>query len=40
VHDALYRKAFDVLGIAYSVADASDASRKGLFSAARQIMAG
>jgi len=38
VHDRLYRTALDMLGVTYTVTDASEASRKGLFSAARQIM--
>ena len=37
VHAELYRMALDMLGVAHNVTDASEASRKGLFSAARQI---
>lgn len=37
VHAELYRTAFDMLGKAHNITDASEASRKGLFSAARQI---
>lgn len=40
LHAELYRKAFDVLGIPHNITDASEASRKGLFSAARQIYGG
>lgn len=37
VHAGLYRKAFDMLGLPFNVTDASEASRMGLFSAARQL---
>lgn len=37
VHADLYRAAFDLLGIPYNLTDASEASRKGLYSAARHI---
>lgn len=37
VHAELYRTALETLGYAFNVSDASEASRKGLFLAARQI---
>jgi len=37
VHAELYRKAFELLGFPHNITDASEASRKGLYSAARQI---